>query len=470
MIKMTNTDSAEFRERTSAQIHVQPSYNGELPKTSDQNASFYKKVRKMRKDPTVAMARWLSIAPVLVSPWSVEAENEAPDGAKEFISKVMSPLRSHILETAFFGCLDFGWAPYEKVFKVVYEDDEPSIVMRKLKPLLHDITDIMVDPADGSFQGFSQYNDHTHKDVYLSVDESLLINFEVEGSNWYGEPIMKVVETAYDRWERVAEGADRYDRKVAGSHWIIKYPRGTTKINGVDTDNFQVARNLLTQLENSAGIAVPKHVSEFVDDLNKDAPDAWDIELVTDQGGHVYYTERSKYLDALKVRAFGLPERSVLEGQFGTKAEAEAHGDLGLTLMEHRHGKIVQHVNWHIVDHLMRMNYGDWACGTVYVKNAPLADLERMYLRDIYKAILNNPDLFLTEMESIDLEALKDRLGVPVKPLVDVDVEGYAPDVTGYDQAVDDYSLPEYSPIQDLLPVNVATIQAFSETLASMAG
>ena len=47
-----------------------------------------------------------------------------------------------------------------------------------------------------------------------------------------------------------------------------------------------------------------------------------EIELLSDSGkGQQPFTDRQKYLDILKVRAFGFPERSILEGQFGTKAD-----------------------------------------------------------------------------------------------------------------------------------------------------
>jgi len=45
----------------------------------------------------------------------------------------------------------------------------------------------------------------------------------------------------------------------------------------------------------------------------------------TSQGSFI---DRQKYLDALKMRAFGLPERSILEGSHGTKAEADVHADI----------------------------------------------------------------------------------------------------------------------------------------------
>ena len=119
--------------------------------------------------------RSLILAPVLASEWSVEAD-DAPKGAEELINEVIIPMREHIQQTAFNGCIDFGWQPYEKVI----DDSRSDWVIGKLKPLLQDITDILVDEKTGAFLGFRQ------EEVDLDLEESLLVNFEVEGTDWYG--------------------------------------------------------------------------------------------------------------------------------------------------------------------------------------------------------------------------------------------------------------------------------------------
>ena len=76
------------------------------------------KIRILRKDPTIALIRQLSVAPVLSSPWSIEATKDAPANAKELIEEQMLPVRLHILQKAFYGSIDFGFQPFEKVFTV----------------------------------------------------------------------------------------------------------------------------------------------------------------------------------------------------------------------------------------------------------------------------------------------------------------------------------------------------------------
>src|SRR4051812_44381362 len=105
-------------DKTGAQILLGAiDSEGVLPR-KPRHRKKYELVRQMRKDPTIALARAIAVAPVLLAPWSVEKESWAPDGGVELITRQVQPLRAHILKTAFFGCFDFGNQPYEKCFGI----------------------------------------------------------------------------------------------------------------------------------------------------------------------------------------------------------------------------------------------------------------------------------------------------------------------------------------------------------------
>lgn len=386
----------------------------------------YEKIRQMRKDPTIYIARAMALAPMLLAPWSVEKENDAPPGAAEEVAKVFLPMRTHLLRTGGNGCIDFGWQPYEKVITI---NDEGRTRI-KFKQLLQDITDILV-TEDGDYDGLIQTNTRVNgdtEDIELTVGETLLLNFDVEGTDWYGQSLMEIAQKPYDKWETTEEGASRYDRKLAGSHWVIYYPLGVSWYNGVaDVDNLVIATAIMRSLESSGIIAVPSTLDATLDDLNRQLQAAkapWRIELLTENGGHVAYLDRQKYFDALKVRAFGMPERSILEGTYGTKAEAETHGDLAVTLMECRHQTLVQQINWHGVNHFLRLNYGNGTDDSVYISPGKLTDTAVAFLREVFKTFLSDPTNGIMMMERIDQEALMDRLSIPAKPSIDIDEPG----------------------------------------------
>jgi len=397
-------------EQTAPQtVGYRTNFGRELAKT--RTTSWHTKVRAMRLQPTIALARKMIIAPALAAAWSVETTPEAPDGAKDLIEDVFIPARLRLLETAMLGTIDFGWQPFEKVFMV---NADKKIVISKFKPLLQDLTDILVRSDTGAFDGLrNDRGDGSYTD--LSLGDSLLFSINVEGTDWYGNPDMKNLEASYDQWTDVNAAANRYDKKVAGSNWVVHYPIGYSLLNGVRTANDLIADQLLSALEASSTIKVPRYVEQFSESLDDDARDAWKIELITDGGSvNAAFIDRQGYLDKLFIRGIGLPERSVLEGQFGTKAEAEAHGDFGVTNIELRHTGLVQDINWHAVNQLLRLNYGVEYENTVFLSPAPLSDPARAFLKEIFAQILATPEGIIDILDNLDLKAFSKQLNLPL--------------------------------------------------------
>ena len=151
---------------------------------------WYQKVKRIRRDPTIALVRQLAVAPVLIAPWSYEEEEDkAPEGARDFIEEVFKPLRSRFLRQAFHGMIDYGWAPFEMIFELI----GGQVRLTKLKNLLTEFTEILIVEENGEFAGFKQGDD-----LYLDLNKSLLISQDVEGTQWYGSSTMLNVERAYD--------------------------------------------------------------------------------------------------------------------------------------------------------------------------------------------------------------------------------------------------------------------------------
>jgi hypothetical protein len=219
----------------------------------------------------------------------------------------------------------------------------------------------------------------------------------------------------YDDWLLANKVAERYDRKVAGAHWVIYYPRGQTKYNGEMTDNGVIAEELAQRMHAVSGVAVPRSVQEVVDTLGSEAGDLeslqWKIELVSaTTNASTAIIDRQKYLDTLKTRAYRFPERAILEGVFGTKAEAEAHADLAITGLDTRHIGLTDQVNRDLVNQTLRLNYGPGYDDKVFLKAAPLTDEAKAFLREIFKGMLADPNI----AAGMDVGALQEKLKIPV--------------------------------------------------------
>ena len=341
-----------------------------------------------------------------------------------------------LVKTAVEGYIDYGWAAYE----VVPEFHDDKVGIAKIKQLIQDHTDVLVNVYNGEYIGLRQ-TDYYGSFVDIGVYNSLLCYFDIEGTYWYGVPLLENVRSTYLEALQVQQAANRYDRKVAGTFWVITYPVGATPYDGVITDNFLIAKRLLTAIESNGHLVIPRVVARYIDELNEqqDGPldSVWKVELLTDSGqGASSFPDRLRYFDTLKVRTFGIPERAVLEGNFGTKAESEAQADFAIVLQEMRHAMITECVNQQTVDWLLTINWGESYAGTVYVKPTPLMDDKRMFLRDLYTQLLSNP-MAGAEVATIDFKSLRDALGVPETTGDDtqgaagfygVDPSQYAPD------------------------------------------
>jgi hypothetical protein len=410
----TETVKPELKEKTKYQLISSVISQDYLVKQQSCGMTF-KKYRELAKDPTNNLAKTVLVGVLLSGSWSIEADEDVDDEIIEFIQKQIIPQRPMITQTVMeYADIVFGWQGFEKVF----EEKDGKIVLKKLKPLLQDITQILVDKDTGAFLGFRQTDLQTGQPIDLPIEKSLLIPFRVEGTQWHGGGRLDNVISTQRMWDAANDGADRYDRKIAGSHFIVYYPAGVTLLNSVETDNGVIASELLKSLESSGSIAIPSSAAEYVDQLNKEAMSknvtGWKIDILEDSGGRQpTFIQRLDYLDKLKVRGFGIPERAILEGNFGTKAEAGVHGDFLILDVQNCESHIVWHINWYVIDQLLALNYGEDMRGKVRVKAAPIVDEQITFLREVYKSILSSPSGFIEEMGQIDTDGLKDKLNIP---------------------------------------------------------
>ena len=407
------------RSKTGPQVLTRPveEFRGKAVLTeSYQGTLTYAKIREMRKDPTISMVRQLIVAPALMAEWTFKGTKKAPKGAVEFIREQLEELRGYLVRTCLFGCIDYGWQSFEKVFGV--EDDK--VVLAKMKALLPDYTDILVDERTGAFRGLREVNWTTGMYQFVNLKKSFVHSFDVEGTYWYGHSYMCNAEDPYDQWGVANDANVRYDTKIDGSHWVVHYPMGVSTVNGEDKDNEEIALEVLAALQSSGGIAVPKKVEEFIDGLDRETPNAWVIELISDKGAsQTSFLERMAYLDNLKVRAFGFPERSILEGKYGTKAEAETHADFAVTNILLRSRDLIRDLNWHLVDQLIAVNYGPEYMRTVRICPGSIGAENKKFLRDVYMKIIADSKGFTQEVSRMDLGAVRELLMVPENKLRD---------------------------------------------------
>lgn len=378
----------------------------------------YVQLRVVRRDPTVQLARSCLISCIQAGYWNIEADKDVNPDIVEFTKHIL-PLREDLLyNTIAFGKVDFGWCGFEKIFRV--KDDR--ILIEMLKPLLHDMTHILVTKR-GRFNGYRQRSmgwgtlgqipgGTSGGPTYpldLGAEKVLHVAFGVEAGNYYGMPLLENIREAQDMWDECNDGARRYDKKIAGTRVLIGYPPGTgTDVDGVSKTTAEIANKAITALESCGSIAVPNTTAEVLQEITSEAVAklyAWNVTLLSEtKPKQESFSKRLKYLDAIKVRGLLMPERSILEGQHGTKAEAGEHIGLMMTNMQEIDKSITRMVNQQLVNQLLRLNFGDELVDKVRLASAPLVDKQIEFLRELYKT-LRDPN--------IDMVAVKEKLSIP---------------------------------------------------------
>jgi len=396
--------------KTPAQVIVDYT-TGELEPSSKLT---FAKIRKMRRDPTIALCRRFGPAPILASTWSVEGDDE---DQTFFLESQFLALRTPFLRTALLGEFDFGWKPYELVFDLAdFEFPDGRVeklnVIKKVKPLRNDDTKARYDKDTGDFLGFSHTSQYTGEQIFIDAEHSLFVNFDDEGLGNYAEGTMHVVEAVYDAWNDANDGAARYDKKMAGMFLVVYYPVGETKFKGTVTDNATIAEEIIKAIKSSGAVSIPVDVQDLVSDLQKHSS-GWKIEFLDPQAKQSSFVDRQKYLDALKARAAGLPERSILEGEFGTKAEAGIHASAALLTIHLKHENITELMNAGPVNRLLTANWGK--PDTAWLKAMPLTDEKAAVFKEVLLAMMADvaagPDI----ADKIDAEALVNAVGLPVR-------------------------------------------------------
>jgi len=393
--------------------------------------------RKMRTNPTVALARVVATAPIKTSNYSIKSEDDVSEDMIGFIQKQIDELWPLLIENILYS-LDYGFQSFEKVWDVRMVDGSPRYVLRKLKPLVPDQIKVVLDKKYGNFAGLRQ------NEIHLLPNKCFHYIYDGEAGNYYGRSRHENIrEHAWMPWVDIAKKQKQYAGKIAGVIPLIKYPIGKSMdATGTETSNYEIAKAILSSLGTGKGVAMPQEIVAWARDLARQGVDpeafaAWHISFLETKGQHATgFVNTLRHYESLILRGWIVPERAAIEGQFGTKAEAGEHGDLTLTMADLVFQDIIRCVNWYIVNPLLVYNFGPDSENKVWLERAGLDPALAAFFRSIVEKVLaapSNVDLFQTWL---DVDAMLDQVGLP-KGQEQINTEGVIP------QKQDDGEIPQ---------------------------
>jgi len=350
-----------------------------------------------------------------------------PDDRVDFIRKQVESFWPMVISNVPYS-LDYGFQSFEKVWDVV----DGKFIYRKLKPLLPDYTEVMTDKDTGEFAGLKQH------DVVLGPEKVFWFTHDGEAGSLYGRSRHENIrENAWQPWLDTAKQMAQYGAKTAGVIPVVEYPVGASKdASGAETSNFSLAKQVINNLSKAKGIAMPNEFKRYAEDLVakglslKDMQ-AWTISFLEPKGQHGSdFIGMLKYYDSQLMRGWLVPERAAIEGQFGTKAEAETHGDIAMNVAMLLYEDILRSVNWYLINPLLRYNFGQEAENTIYLSRAGMSPDEKLFLRDLLSKTLTNPSNIDLMIKWLDIDSMLDSVGLPkAEDTINTEEDRVTPDI-----------------------------------------
>ena len=384
----------------------------DIPGFSSAPGGNYNTYRKMRTNPTVALARAVATTPLRAASWSVVAEDEYDkEEVTSFIQKEIEVHWRGFIKNLLFA-LDYGWAPFEIVWDI---NQDGRWVYRKLKHLIVDKTKIIVKKDTGVFDGLQNIS------TVLPAKKCFLYSYDAEGGNLSGRSRHENIRsTAWVYWDQVMEKFGKYFTKISGIIPMVEYPEGESQDeSGATIDNFTIAKKVLQQLGSGNGITMPNTLIRWAEDAVFKGVDvsklkSWQISFIEAKGQHGNsYNTSLRYTDSLIMRGWLVPERTALEGQHGTKAESGTHGEIALQISDLLFDEILEYVNWYLVNPLLIYNMGPEWENRVWLEKADMNPLLRKLLSDMMGKILTEPMNMDLVSNWLDINAILDNLAIP---------------------------------------------------------
>ena len=379
-----------------------------VPGFAPPDAGTFATYRSISAHPTVSLVMQMVTAPIIANTWGWTKKPSVPDEWLEFVRDMLQPMRSGIL-TDGLRALQFGFSAFEKV----WESQGDRVVLSKLKPLLPEITQILVD-ANGNFRGLR----NQPGDVLGS--KAFLYTYDGECGNFYGRSRHENVRVSYSHAMQTAERMAQYQKKIAGVIAQLHYPEGTSRdAAGVERSNDWIAQQILEAVSMGRSVRFP-NLFASIEDPTSAAELAGKSQWVLSQfdlGGTDYspgLLNALAYYDKLLFRGWLRPERVGLDTQHGSRADAEQHSESSIVDSELIDQDFAAAFNSGVIDDVLTLNFGPAAKGAVWVDPSPISDVKTDTVKAVLTALLQNAQTAASVAGKIDVDALLDDLDVPL--------------------------------------------------------
>jgi hypothetical protein len=371
----------------------------------------YQTYRQISAHPTNALVRGIVAAPIVANTWRwKKCRPDVPEEWVDFAQQVFAPLRQALVRDAL-RALEFGWAGFEKIWEI----QNGRRILARLKPLLWDCTDILLDDHGNPAGLLNRPPGNTP--VVLTAGKYFLYSYDGEAANPYGRSRHENVRQAWSESEQIRQRLAQYMKKVSGIVVQLHYPEGTSRDTaGAERPNQWLGQQVLDSVSAGRSVMFPNGFASTSDprmayELAGKSP--WQLSTLEAQGAdHAPGMKLVlEYYDALIFRGWLRPERTGLESRYGSKADAQTHTDTATLDSELIDRDIADAVTRDVVDELLVLNFGRQARGAVTIEPAPIETDSLGVLRGVLNSLIAKDGA--EAAGKIDVAGLLDQLSVP---------------------------------------------------------
>ena len=427
MAKKNTLPQKTAEETTGQQSKNSSRFNLEISNVSSstQRAGFpsnpqksYDLYRKISSHPTVALVKSVVTSPIVGGSWVYNKRNDdVPDEYTDLIKRVFDPIRNDLVSRSL-RALEMGWTPFEVVWKSTKCLGTSETIITKVKPLLQDITDPLVD-EHGNLEGVVNRAANLPEPIVLDEYKYFVYTYDSVDGSPLGRSRHENIIREYIEAEEVRRKLAQYLSKVCGVTACIHYPLGTfNDASGAERPADFLARDIADALARGDTIILPNLFASTDDlELAKELSGAssWHIDFL-DPGGTDFsdgIKDALAYYDQLFCRGWLRSERTCLEGEHGTKAEAQTHTDSGTMEAELIDRDLAHCISKSLVNYVLVLNFGEEARDSVYISAAPLEDDSVALYQSIVNKLLSNSETAKPISDKIDIDAMFDGMDVP---------------------------------------------------------